>query len=80
MGRLTHRAAQNAVGLALEVLGRFFHRLFTVVDVLQGGAELGDDLWVVEVRRDRQGGGQGLRQLQPDTAGSSALMIPSSVR
>lgn len=37
---------------------------FTVVDVLQGGAELGDDLRIVEVRGDRQSGGQGLRQLQ----------------
>ncbi len=80
-GRLAHRAAQEcAVGLALEVLGRFFHRLFTVVDVLQGGAELGDDLRIVEVRGDQAAVGGDCASFRPDTAGSSALITPSSVR
>jgi hypothetical protein len=52
-GLLAHRAFQDTVRLTLEVSGRLFYGFLPVVDVLQRGAELGNDLRVIKVRRYR---------------------------
>jgi hypothetical protein len=78
-GGLAHRAFQNTFRLTLEVSGRLFYGFLPVVDVLQRGAELGDDLRVIKVWRYGQFG----RQTAPDAGRNRrivSLIVPSSVR